>query len=650
LRNPFPELEQSTIVAGQMVGGRYSLQSQVDDSPDHWLAEDEVEDRLVLLRFLPTDLQQDPRAVDELRRQVDLCRELDHPHLAAVFDLVVDSEAPAFLVMEHDAGRSLAALQPEQPGQVFTWDWLAPRVAQVADALRYAHGRNAVHGAVRPENILVNRLGDAKLLNFGVSTVLANPLYSGQASQKQLVYQSPQILEGRSPTASDDVYALGITLYRALSGTTPFYGGELLAQIRSAPLVPLEARLRELKIANPIPIVISRFILAALSKNPEVRPADLRELSQVAATPEVAPTAAPAEGLDSAPDEVGLPEIMVETGTESVTVSSEAEPDEVWRMRLAVKRDRRRRMVMTLAATVVLLAVAAGAWFQFGRHGKLGAGKTRAAASTPPLQTAKAEVTKTQLSSKPAAPAPVVEKPADPEKGFEPLFNGRDLNGWTGDPRFWSVKDGVIVGLARSDTPLKLHTYLVSNQGLMGDFELRFSFRCIVFRYNEQPNAGVEYRAAKVNDAQMKGYQYEIVRDPKDLGAVMDDQGRRYLAGRGEKALARSEGGADVLKSLGQAAPSAAAAGAFQKDDWNEGVILAQGNHLVHRLNGIVIAEVVDENKPKAHLSGLLAFELYARNTNNPATLIQFKDIRLKKLGAGGPVAVAVSGLPPKPR
>jgi hypothetical protein len=67
-------------------------------------------------------------------------------------------------------------------------------------------------------------------------------------------------------------------------------------------------------------------------------------------------------------------------------------------------------------------------------------------------------------------------------------------------------------------------------------------------------------------------------------------------------------------------------------EDWNTGVIVARGNHLTHYINGEVSADLVDENVKRIHKSGMLALEVYARNTNNSATFLQFRDIKFKRL------------------
>src|SRR4051794_18359779 len=81
------------------------------------------------------------------------------------------------------------------------------------------------------------------------------------------------------------------------------------------------------------------------------------------------------------------------------------------------------------------------------------------------------------------------DAPAEPA-GFKSLFNGKDLSGWDGDPRLWSVKDGVIHGETTAEIPAKGNTFIIWKEGTVKDFELRLSFRC-----NATNNSGIQYRS-----------------------------------------------------------------------------------------------------------------------------------------------------------
>jgi len=442
--NSSPVLPQPRLSIGQMLAGRYTLQSLASHVCGAWLAQDEIEDRPVTLQLLAPELRQDPRAWNELRRQVEICRGLDHPHIAALHELVDEPEGPAFLVLEQAEGRTLAALQQEQPQKVFSWEWLRPRLAQICQALQYAHARQAVHGAVQPENILLNRLGDVKLLHFGVSAVLANPLLSGRTHQHLLAHLSPQVIQGGAPGAADDIYSLGVTLYRALSGTTPFYGADILSQIRNSNPVPLEARLLELQIRNPLPPAASRFVLAALSKKPEVRPHDPCELiaAEKPGKPcpeEAAPGGVEAAGAENSSTAATQPTVAV---TVAPTPASPVAGDRATAEE-PIPKSASRRTPLTILAGAAMLGLAAGAyyWAERLRH------------EPPPEPSAAVESLAAPVSSPPAplplaAAAPAAVKNPDAkvaapvEPGFKSLFNGRDLTGWTGDAKHWSVREG----------------------------------------------------------------------------------------------------------------------------------------------------------------------------------------------------------------
>src|SRR5687767_1272684 len=77
---------------------------------------------------------------------------------------------------------------------------------------------------------------------------------------------------------------------------------------------------------------------------------------------------------------------------------------------------------------------------------------------------------------------------------FKPLFNGKDLSGWDGDPKFWSVKDGAITGQTTKENPTKGNTFLIWTNGVVDDFELRFKFKII------GGNSGVQYRSKRLDE------------------------------------------------------------------------------------------------------------------------------------------------------
>ncbi len=125
------------------------------------------------------------------------------------------------------------------------------------------------------------------------------------------------------------------------------------------------------------------------------------------------------------------------------------------------------------------------------------------------------------------------------EKGFVKLFNGKDLTGWEGNPKLWSVKDGAITGQTTAENPAKGNTFLIWTNGTVGDFELRCSFRLVPGDDKGFANSGIQYRS-KVFDPEnwvVGGYQADMEAGPTYTGILYEERMRGILALRGEKVV-----------------------------------------------------------------------------------------------------------------
>ncbi|HOC57859.1 MAG TPA: DUF1080 domain-containing protein [Verrucomicrobiota bacterium] len=213
------------------------------------------------------------------------------------------------------------------------------------------------------------------------------------------------------------------------------------------------------------------------------------------------------------------------------------------------------------------------------------------------------------------------------EKGFLRIFNGKDLTGWNGDPKLWSVKDGAITGQTTADNPTKGNTFLIWTNGTVADFELRCSFKLRPGDAKGFANSGIQYRS-KVFDPTnwvVGGYQADMEAGPDYTGILYEERMRGILALRGQKVLLDKEGKKQVVGSVGAGAEIGAA---IKTGDWNEYVIIAKGNRLQHIINGKQAVDVVDEDEAKRALSGVLALQLHA----GPPMMAQFKNLRIRKL------------------
>ncbi|MBL8820602.1 MAG: DUF1080 domain-containing protein [Planctomyces sp.] len=222
------------------------------------------------------------------------------------------------------------------------------------------------------------------------------------------------------------------------------------------------------------------------------------------------------------------------------------------------------------------------------------------------------------------------ENAAPPEPAdMKPLFNGTDLSGWDGDPRLWSVKDGVIHGETTEENVANGNTFLIWKEGTVKDFELRLSFRC-----NATNNSGIQYRSKHIVDGNprnawiVRGYQHEIRNEtklPDVSGFIYDEGGKRgRICLAGEKAVWEN----DQKKVESNLIDAAEFEKLFRLDDWNDVVIVAQGNHIRHYLNGRLILDFTDKDPNVALLEGVLAVQLHA----GKPMWAEYRNIRLKAL------------------
>ncbi len=208
---------------------------------------------------------------------------------------------------------------------------------------------------------------------------------------------------------------------------------------------------------------------------------------------------------------------------------------------------------------------------------------------------------------------------AGAEAGFQKIFNGKDLTGWQGHPKLWSVKGGAITGQTTPENPAKGNTFLIWTNGPVGDFELRCSYKLVPNNPIGFANSGVQYRSKIVDPAYwvVGGYQADMEAGKKYSGILYEEKFRGIMACNKQ-----------VVGSLGK---SEAIQAAIKPENWNDYVIIAQGNHLQHFINGHQTVDVTDDCESKRAMSGVLALQLHA---GQPMT-VQFKDLRIKKLSTG---------------
>ena len=266
------------LAPGQTLGNkRYRLEHKLGQGGMGmvWLATDTHLREEVALKLLPPEIQFDASALEDMRHETARSRRLAHPNIVRIHDLHEFPNEQPFISMEFVDGVSLAGLKAQQQQRCFPWGFVRPLIEQLCSALEYAHGENLVHRDIKPSNIMIDAEGRLKLADFGIAAVASDSMsrvsLQGNTSGTP-AYMSPQQMDGRTPRVTDDIYAVGATIYECLTGKPPFFRGDIPHQVRNLDPPTIEERLDEFGLKNPLPNGVDALIMACLAKTPEQRP------------------------------------------------------------------------------------------------------------------------------------------------------------------------------------------------------------------------------------------------------------------------------------------------------------------------------------------------------------------------------------------
>lgn len=222
-----------------------------------------------------------------------------------------------------------------------------------------------------------------------------------------------------------------------------------------------------------------------------------------------------------------------------------------------------------------------------------------------------------QVLAKQKFPLPIAEN----EKGFTAIFNGVSLEGWEGDPTYWRVEEGQIIGEVTPETILKRNSFLIWRGGAPGDFELKLEYKV-----SESGNSGINYRSEVVEDKPfaLKGYQCDIDGKGKWTGQNYEERGRKFLALRGQMTQQEKNTESTVYGSLGD---KEVLWEYIHKNDWNRVHLIIKGNTMVHIINGHVMSVVIDNDGENRKMQGILGVQVHV----GPPMTIAYKNIRIKE-------------------
>lgn len=224
------------------------------------------------------------------------------------------------------------------------------------------------------------------------------------------------------------------------------------------------------------------------------------------------------------------------------------------------------------------------------------------------------------------------QKDVPDETGFAPLFDGKTLNGWEGDPAYWRAENGALVGEIVAGKEIRENTFIIykggADKGMMKDFELKLDYKI-----TDRGNSGINYRSSIVEGKPwvMKGYQFDIDGPLKNTGSTRhtgnnyDEKGRTFMALRGQVGRATEGGKRQVIGTLGDYTEMTKI---IKNDDWNSVHLIVRGNTLIHMLNGQVVSILVDDDATGRAMEGLLGVQVHV----GPPMKIEYRNIRVRKI------------------
>ena len=242
-----------------------------------WRAHDTVLNRAVALKRLRPGLREDVESMKRFSREARTVARLSHPGIVRLLDIGEDDDGP-YLVMELVDGEDLKA-RIAREGRIAPQE-VARIGAQVASTLAFAHRHGVVHRDIKPQNVLIDRAGNAKLADFGIAQLLEVSGESRLTRSGMMVgtsdYLAPEQAEGRPVDGRTDIYALGIVLWECLTGELPFPGENFVAvamrQLKD-PLPDPRTRVAE------VPARLAECVVRAGAKRPDDRFADAEDFA-----------------------------------------------------------------------------------------------------------------------------------------------------------------------------------------------------------------------------------------------------------------------------------------------------------------------------------------------------------------------------------
>ncbi|MBV9002519.1 MAG: serine/threonine protein kinase [Solirubrobacterales bacterium] len=264
-----------TTLLGTTLNGRYRLEARIGAGgmSTVYRATDETLQRRVAIKLMHREIASDSDQLERFRREARAVAQLSHPHIVGVIDYGEDDGRP-YIVFEYVEGETLKE-RIRRNGRLPITEAVAYAI-EIARALGTAHARHIVHRDVKPQNVLIDEEGSAKVTDFGIARTLDE---EGLTADGRVLgttdYVSPEQALGRPVTGQSDLYSLGIVLYEMLTGEVPFKGENQVA----VAMKHVREQLPDVQYRRPeVSAALASVIDTATAKRVEDRYADDAEL------------------------------------------------------------------------------------------------------------------------------------------------------------------------------------------------------------------------------------------------------------------------------------------------------------------------------------------------------------------------------------
>ncbi|NQT79940.1 MAG: protein kinase [Candidatus Aminicenantes bacterium] len=272
LETPIPEIDTGTTYAGryQVIeelgrGGMGTVFKVIDT---------EINEK-VALKIIRPEIAADKRTIERFQNEIKLARMISHKNVCRMYHFSKEEDT-YYIVMEYVQGESLKSMI--RMTKQLSLGTAVNIAKQVCEGLSEAHRLGVVHRDLKPQNIMIDQDGNARIMDFGIARSLKAKGITGPGVMVGTPdYMSPEQVEGKEADQRSDIYSLGIILYEMATGKVPFDGDTSLSiMVKHKNEIPQNPR----KINTQIPDTLSRLILKCLDKKKEKRYQNVEELHE----------------------------------------------------------------------------------------------------------------------------------------------------------------------------------------------------------------------------------------------------------------------------------------------------------------------------------------------------------------------------------